>query len=142
MDIMPNGMAGDGPDNQRNNAGEAHAVSGAMIAQYLAPVATAVAAGEEATPSSFALGDVYPNPFNSTATIPFGLERPGAVMLAVYDLAGQHVATLVSGEQPAGSHVARWDGSDGSGRQAASGVYVARLTLGEIRRSSKLLLLR
>lgn len=142
MDVMPNGMLGDGPANQRTSAGEAHAVSGAMIARYLAPVATTVAGGEDSSPSAFALGEAFPNPFNSGVTIPFGLDRRGAVMLAVYDLAGQRVTTLVSGERTAGPQVARWDGLDGSGRQVGSGVYLARLTVGDRTRSGKLLLIR
>lgn len=142
MDIMPNGMLGDGPDNLRTSAGEAHAVSGALIAQYLAPVVTAVAGGEDSTPMAFALGEAFPNPFNSGVTIPFAVDRPGAVTFEVYDLAGQRVTTLVSGELAAGPQVARWDGLDGSGRQAGSGVYLARLTVGDRTQSTKLLLLR
>ena len=60
----------------------------------------------------------------------------------MYDLAGQRVTTLVSGELGAGPQVARWDGLDGSGRQAGSGVYLARLTVGDRTQSTKLLLLR
>ena len=141
VDIMPNGMAGDGPNNDRDNAGEAHAVSGAAIARYLPGVETAVTDGK-ATPAGFALGVGYPNPFNGGVTIPYEVGRPGDVLLAVYDLAGQRVATLVERQRVAGMHVARWDGLDADGRAAASGVYVARLVMGQARHSSKLLLLR
>ncbi|NKB71187.1 MAG: T9SS type A sorting domain-containing protein [Candidatus Latescibacteria bacterium] len=142
IDVLPNGMAGDGPFNERTNAGEAHAVSGAMIAQYLLPVTPTAVLNEGTTWAQLTLGVSYPNPFNSTVTIPFGLNSPGTVELAIYNLAGQRVATLVAAELAAGLHRARWDGLDGQGRRAASGVYLAKLNLGQSRQSAKVLLLR
>ena len=49
------------------------------------------------------------------------------VELSVFDLAGRRIATLARGPLPAGSHNARWDGSDAQGVRAPSGVYFARL---------------
>ena len=51
IDAIPNGMAGDGPDNMRDNAGEAHIVSGARLAEYLPGVAaTTVEVEHDASP--------------------------------------------------------------------------------------------
>ena len=143
MDIMPNGMAGDGPDNQRNNAGEAHAVSGAMVAQYLAPVVTAIAEFQDVTvPQSFSLSQNYPNPFNPETTIRFDLPRSEKIELALYNLTGQKVATLAQGHRDAGTYALRWDGRDDAGRELASSVYLYRLTAGDRVETRKLLLLR
>ena len=80
-------------------------------------------------PNEFVLHGNYPNPFNPTTTIRYEIATPGAVSLTVYNVLGQQVAELVSGSQRAGVYEVRWDGTDASGRVAASGVYLYRLTL-------------
>lgn len=142
VDVMPNGMAGDGPTNRRNNAGEAHAVSGALVAAWLGGVVTAVTGEQGATPTQVRLQAVYPNPFNATVAVPFVLDREAEVDLAVYSLTGQRIRTLLSGRHPAGPGLVRWDGLDAGGRDAASGVYLVRLTTGGEQRHRKTLLLR
>jgi parallel beta-helix repeat protein len=73
----------------------------------------------------------YPNPFNPKTTIEYVVpDAGGAVRLAVYDLSGRLVRSLVDGEQPAGKHVAVWDGRDDRGRELGSGVYFYRLEIG------------
>jgi hypothetical protein len=58
----------------------------------------------------------YPNPFNSATQIRFELDREGPVELAVFNLTGQRVATLVRGAWPAGRYAVPWDGGGlGSG---------------------------
>jgi flagellar hook assembly protein FlgD len=70
---------------------------------------------------------IHPNPSGSGASIAFVLETPQSVELAVYDAAGRLVATVASGELPAGSQEQTWDGTTASGEQAAAGVYFVRL---------------
>jgi flagellar hook assembly protein FlgD len=66
------------------------------------------------------------------AAFEWSLAREGPVTLTIHDLAGRRVATLESGEHPAGPHRSRWDGRDGSGALEPPGVYIARLvTRGE-----------
>ncbi|MCB1183120.1 choice-of-anchor I family protein [bacterium] len=60
-----------------------------------------------------------PNPFNPITTISYSLPRATDVRVAVYNLRGQLVDTLVQGPQAAGDHVVTW-----SGAQAASGIYL------------------
>ena len=94
-------------------------------------------------PQSFALSQNYPNPFNSGTVIPFDLETAGEVELAVYNLAGQKVATLVEGYRNAGKYRVAWDGRDGDGEELATGLYLYRLrTAGQAVQTRKLLLLR
>jgi hypothetical protein len=109
------------------------------------PVRAATAVTEEPTTPlspSFTLDPNYPNPFNSETVIRFALPADGAVELAVYNLAGQQVATLVEGARPAGTYVVRWDGTDDRGKALASGVYLYRLWAGEQEQTHKLLLLK
>ena len=69
-----------------------------------------------------------PNPFNPATEIRFTLPSDQAVRLAVYDVSGRLVKTLIDEVRPAGDNAFRWDGTDKSGRAVASGTYFARLT--------------
>ncbi|UCD38524.1 MAG: caspase family protein, partial [Fidelibacterota bacterium] len=69
----------------------------------------------------------YPNPFNPTATVRFGLPEAGNVTLIVYDLLGHEVLRLVEGYRDAGWQTVIWDGRDAAGREAPTGLYLARL---------------
>ena len=70
---------------------------------------------------------VYPNPTSGEAFVRYTLSRRGEVDLAVYNLLGERIATLVSGEQLGGSHETFWNGMTESGSPAAAGTYVLRL---------------
>jgi len=88
-------------------------------------------------PVQFTLLQSYPNPFNPSTTIRYGLPQRSNVSLTVYNPLGQQVATLVQGEQEAGYHEVRFDASGFS-----SGVYFYRLSAGTYVETRKLLLLR
>ncbi len=84
-----------------------------------------------------------PNPFNPTTTVSFVVAgSPTDVTLAVYDISGRRVATLVDGRVGPGEHKVVWDGTDASGRAVASGVYFARLESGAARDVAKMILLK
>ena len=85
-------------------------------------------------PGTYQLDQNYPNPFNTDTVIRFGLPRPGAVRLVIYNLLGQQVATLVDGALPAGWHTTRWQPS-----ALGSGVYFYRLETPERHVSRKML---
>ncbi len=68
-----------------------------------------------------------PNPFNPETVIPYSLASDGKVVIRIYDVAGRLVRTLVNAAQPAGPHVARWNGRAEGGRVLASGVYFYRI---------------
>ena len=95
-------------------------------------------------PQAFTLDQNYPNPFNSATVIRFALPISTVVELAIFNLAGQRVATLADGMRQAGTYTIRWDGRDDDGRTLASGVYLYRLRTGDRQQQEtrKLLLLR
>ena len=68
-----------------------------------------------------------PNPFNPSTTIRFGVPHASLVELAIYDLKGRLVRTLVSDHLGAGDSQTDWDGLDGAGRPVASGAYLIRV---------------
>ena len=73
----------------------------------------------------------YPNPFNPSTTISFSLPSSGPASLAVYNLKGQLVKTLLSASDLAsGSHSIVWNGLDDSGRAVSSGIYFCKLSAG------------
>lgn len=104
------------------------------------PVITAVDATEQARPTGFSLGQNYPNPFNPSTWIPYSIASSTVVELTIYDVLGRRVLDLVSGRQPAGSHVASWNGTDAVGRSMAPGVYFYRIIAGGVRETRRMVL--
>lgn len=94
-------------------------------------------AKEENVPARFGLNQNYPNPFNPNTHISFTLEKPGYTTLAVYNLLGQKVATVVSGELAAGFHEYTFDAS-----HLTSGVYFYKLESGTKSDMKKMLLVK
>jgi len=89
-------------------------------------------------PGRFALHQNYPNPFNPSTSIGYQLPVLSRVELAVYNIIGQKVATLISGKQPAGVYHVTWNAGG-----FASGVYYYRLTTDQgFVQTRKLLLLK
>ena len=69
----------------------------------------------------------YPNPFHSITTLPFSLNRPAQVDLAIFDVLGRRVRTLAKGVFPEGRHAVEWEGSSDSGQSLPGGIYFYRL---------------
>lgn len=74
-------------------------------------------------PGSFALHQNYPNPFNPKTEIQFDLPKSGLVEVVIYNVMGQKINTLVSGELSPGFHTIEWNGKDRNGQSVASGMY-------------------
>ena len=86
---------------------------------------------------------VWPNPFNTTTHLGFHLRHAAFVHVAIYNIQGQRVCTLVDAPLHAGIHRTRWDGRDERGHLAATGPYFARFRIGQAPpRYAKLILLR
>lgn len=83
-----------------------------------------------------------PNPFNPSTTLRYELPTGGDVRLAIFDLAGRRVRSLVDECLPAGGHEARWDGLDDAGRAVSSGTYLARLETASQVRTMRMALVR
>jgi len=69
-----------------------------------------------------------PNPFNPSTRIMFEMDDAGTAELAIFDARGRLVRRFAAAEFGTGAHEVTWDGTDRSGRPAASGVYQVRLT--------------
>lgn len=83
-----------------------------------------------------------PNPFNPMTTVKFSVKYAQHVTLAVYNMNGQKVATLVNGTFPAGEHPVQWNGTDDSGRSVSSGTYLVHMKTVDHVSASKIMLVR
>jgi hypothetical protein len=89
-------------------------------------------------PMEFALAQNYPNPFNPSTTIKYQIAREGRVVLTVFNLLGQQVASLVDNVQRPGIYQATWN-PVGSG----TGVYFYQLSVdGKVVDTKKMMLLK
>jgi len=109
-------------------------------------VAGEATSGKSLSSSAKASGfemSAYPNPFNPTTIIGFTISQPAPVSLAVYNIRGQQVRGLISGEGlSAGTHTVVWDGKNNSGGDVASGLYLCQLSTGDGVKVIRLLLTR
>ena len=87
-------------------------------------------ASEVANGTGISLYPARPNPFSGSTTIDLFLPRPQHVKLAVYDVRGRKVSTIVSGMFDQGRHSLSWDGSTTSGRPATQGIYFLKMETG------------
>jgi len=103
---------------------------------------TAVFDEVDAVPDQYFLSQNFPNPFNPSTTIQFGLEASGYTTITIYNLIGQPVADALDEYRDAGLHQVYWDGIDNSGTQVPSGIYFYRLQSGEFKQTRKMVLLK
>ncbi len=94
------------------------------------------------SPNEFVLQQNYPNPFNPATQISYYLPRAAQVKLAIYNLQGQEIKTLVDELQSAGEKSVVWDGTDNQGQVITSGIYFYRLSAGRFRETKKMILMR
>jgi hypothetical protein len=90
----------------------------------------------------YALAQNYPNPFNPSTTIVYSIASESDVTLAIFDVQGKLVRTLVSARKPPNNYRVMWDGTDNRNVSVASGVYFYRLTTREFVATKKMVLLR
>jgi subtilisin-like proprotein convertase family protein len=93
-------------------------------------------------PQALALNGNYPNPFNPMTKISFSLPQAQDVELAVYDVRGVRVATLLREAMSEGTHDVTWYGRDDAGRTVSSGTYFYQLTVGSDKLTGKMLLMK
>lgn len=88
-------------------------------------------------PKSFQLLQNFPNPFNAATQIPFNLPGKSDVLIEIYNVLGQKVATLFEGRAEAGYRTITWDADSNP-----SGVYFYRIKAGDKTDTRQMVLLR
>lgn len=92
---------------------------------------------QETLPTSYALHENYPNPFNPSTTIMIDMPEAGNIKLAVYDLLGQEVMQIASGSVEAGRHSYSIDASG-----LSSGMYLYRIESAAFTQTRRMMLLK
>lgn len=93
-------------------------------------------------PQEYSLSDSYPNPFNPTTTIEYDLPISGHARLAIYDILGHHIRTLVDTRHAAGHFQTVWNGIDELGAPSPAGMYFCRMEVGGSAKVIKLTLVK
>jgi hypothetical protein len=83
-----------------------------------------------------------PNPFNPTTVIRYSISRDAHVQLAIYNVQGLRVRTLVNEQQKREAYRVVWDGRDQVGNSVGNGIYITRLTAGDFEATRKLVVVR
>ena len=89
----------------------------------------------------------YPNPFNPETWIPYQLNQESDVSLKIYSSRGPLARQIDLGLKAAGNYqtterAVYWDGRNGSGEPASSGVYFYRVPAGDYRQTQKMMILK
>ncbi len=92
-------------------------------------------------PVTTMLYDNYPNPFNPATAIKYQILDLSFVILKVYDVLGNEIATLVNEEKIAGTYAVEFS-ANGGGRDLTSGIYFYRLQAGDFVQTKKMILLK
>jgi len=109
----------------------------AQSATYRLAAQTGTLAVGDDVPGTVEFGLPQPNPSSATSTLGFALPRDGHVSVAVYDVTGARVRSLVDGERTAGRHHVTWDGRTDAGGRAPAGLYYVRFVGGGATASRK-----
>lgn len=88
------------------------------------------------------LGTAFPNPANPSMSIRFTMKEAGDAHIAVYNVRGQRVATLLDQWVPTGEHGAQWLGTDENGRQVSSGVYYVQFQAHDVKELTRVTIVR
>lgn len=109
-----------------------------------APATFNLLSGVDGPPRSYVLSvSSFPNPFNPTTTVSYTVPARSNVTVAIYDVHGARVATLVDNQiREAGAYRAEWDGRSASGIDVPSGIYFARIEHAGATRTRKLVLMK
>lgn len=94
-------------------------------------------------PDHYYLKQSYPNPFNNSTCIEFGLPVTGKVRLVIYNLIGCTIKTILQDEtRSPGVYYFNWDGTDQAGNQVVSGLYLFKIEVNNFSAIKKLMFLK
>lgn len=97
---------------------------------------------DEIVPAFFELKQNYPNPFNSATTIQYSIAQPCYVRLSILNTLGQRIKTLVSECKGVGNYSINFDATGEDGNYLSSGIYIYQISIGEINKQKRMLLVQ
>jgi hypothetical protein len=93
-------------------------------------------------PVTYYLGQNFPNPFNLTTTIEYGLLYPGNVRIIVYDILGNIVRELENSKKHPGNYSIKWNGKNEYDEPVSTGIYYYQIITGEFKSIKKMLIIK
>ncbi|MDC1037911.1 FlgD immunoglobulin-like domain containing protein [Candidatus Marinimicrobia bacterium] len=84
----------------------------------------------------------FPNPFNPITTLHYDLPKDAMIRLAVYDITGREIKTLVHSKQTAGAKSIQWNGTNNAGELVSAGLYLYTIESGKYHKTRKMVLLK
>ncbi|MCA9753404.1 MAG: T9SS type A sorting domain-containing protein, partial [Gemmatimonadetes bacterium] len=93
--------------------------------------------------SELAFGRAFPNPSRAGegTSFEFRVPRATTARVAIFDVSGRLVSTVLDGRIEPGIHTLRWNGRDARGSRVASGVYFVQVRAGDWARRGKVVVL-
>ena len=134
--VTPRGFA------MSNDGKKAYVVdynSGILEFDYVEP---SDAKEPKAVPEGFALSQNYPNPFNPSTNFTYSVPNTTDVRIAIYDLFGREIKTLVNESKEAGTYNITWNGRDSHNRQVATGVYFYKMQATGFEKTMKMMIVK
>ena len=97
---------------------------------------------QDKIPTSFAVHQNHPNPFNPTTTLRYDLPEDALVNITIYDIMGRSIRSLVNSRQTAGYRSIQWNATNNLGEPVSAGMYIYMIQAGEFRQTRKMVLLK
>jgi hypothetical protein len=98
--------------------------------------------GQPLIPQVYYLNQNFPNPFNMSTRIQFGVPAQTKVKIVLYNVLGQKVRTYDLGERVPGRYDITWDGMNERGKAVSSGIYFYRFESDKFTQTKKLVLIK
>ena len=93
-------------------------------------------------PHAFELASAFPNPFNGQTNFEYTINLPGVVTISIFDISGREIKVLNREHVGHGRYMADWDGTDASGKNVATGVYLIQVLQGDHQSTQKVMLVK
>jgi hypothetical protein len=94
------------------------------------------------SPKRYYLAQNYPNPFNPSTTISYSIPKTSRVIVKIYNILGEEIASLINTTKKPGIHKIEWNGLNNKGEQINSGIYIYQLKVDQKILHKKLILLK
>lgn len=93
----------------------------------------------ETVPTNFDLFQNYPNPFNQGTQILFQIPIASNVKLAIFNLKGEKIRTILNEIKPAGKYRLTWDGKTEDGAATTTGIYILKMQTDRYQKDRKMI---
>jgi len=102
----------------------------------------ALGVDNDGLPTSYMIHQNYPNPFNPVTTLRYDLPEDALVNIAIYDMMGRQIRTLISTQHSAGYKSVQWNATNDAGSPVSAGLYFYMIQAGDFKQTKKMMLVK